>query len=113
MKPRNNKSLFATQCEWVEKAETAPDDQVTFFQRASLVMGFSKNAIACYAEEHRRAKTLSEPSTRREFRNIELSTFDYAPFEDLPTKEIGTAPEPKQIAENTDEQKETNWLIKG
>jgi len=82
MKPRNNKSLFATQCNWIEKIEE--DKTLTFHQQASLIVSLSKNAIACLLVEHARAKTLSDPDTRKQFRNIELSTFDYETFDELP-----------------------------
>ena len=87
MKPRNNKSLFATQCNWIEKIEE--DKTLTFHQQATLIVSLSKNAIACLLVEHARAKTLADVNTRKQFRNIELSTFDYETFDELPKTEEG------------------------
>jgi len=77
MKPVNNKSLFATQCKWIEKVEN--EDSITFFQKAQLVVGLSRTAVSCLIHEATRAKILSNPDIEKKFRNIELKDFDSTP----------------------------------
>lgn len=74
MKPVNSKSLFATQCNWIEKVEN--EVSLNFMQRATLVVGFSKTAISCLLHEIHRAKLLANPDSKKEFRNIELKDFE-------------------------------------